>query len=78
METERYTSSSIAMMRKIVTIVMSFKLEFAIAQRVRGERSRAADVDLEPGRRRVLRDDVPNGVNGLIRLNLADIARETQ
>ncbi len=46
--------------------------------RVRGERRRAADVDLEPGRRGVLRDDVPDGVDGLIRLNLADIAGKAQ
>ena len=30
-ETERYTSSNIPTMRKIVTIVMLFKLELAIA-----------------------------------------------
>src|SRR6185437_14984369 len=47
-------------------------------KRVRGERRRAADIDLESGRRGVLRDEVTNGVNGLIRLNLADIACKTQ
>ena len=47
-------------------------------KRVRGERRRAADIDLESGRRGVLRDEVTDGVNGLIRLNLADIACKTQ
>ena len=31
METRRYTKNNIPMMRKIVTIVMSFKLELAIS-----------------------------------------------
>src|ERR1700722_714145 len=75
-EAERYTKNNIPTMRKIVTIVMSFKLELAIVSV--SEASGAADIDLEPGRRRVLGDGIPNGTHRLIRLHLADIARETQ
>ena len=62
----------------IVTIVMLFRLEFAIDSVSVGQRCRAADIDLEPRRRSVLGDDVPDGVHGLIRLDLADIAGQTQ
>lgn len=47
-------------------------------ERVGGQGSRAADVDLEAGWRRVLLDDVADGGHGLVGLYLTDVAGETQ